>query len=68
MDLIESVMLSMLIALAGAALLAVRMGTERRDLGLLTALPCSGRERAMAMQMLCALRRGLRRLESRVRE
>ncbi|EJE53565.1 hypothetical protein PMI14_01717 [Acidovorax sp. CF316] len=38
MDMIESVMLTLLVALAGTALMAWRLGNERRDVGLLTAL------------------------------
>lgn len=38
MELIESVMLTMLVALAGTALLALRMGNDRRDVRLLTTL------------------------------
>ena len=36
--LIESVMLTMLVALAGTALLGWRLGNDRRDVGLLAAL------------------------------
>ena len=38
LGLIESVMLTMLVALAGTALLGWRLGNDRRDVGLLTAL------------------------------
>lgn len=38
LGLIESVMLTMLVALAGTALLAWRLGNDRRDVGLVTAL------------------------------
>ncbi|WP_428003336.1 hypothetical protein [Acidovorax sp.] len=38
MDMIESVMLALMVALAGTALMAWRLGNDRRDVGLLTAL------------------------------
>jgi hypothetical protein len=38
LGLIEPVMLTMLVALGGTALLAWRLGNERRDVGLLTVL------------------------------